>query len=266
MPPTPIHIDNSAPLILCLETSGQVCSVALCRGDHLLASLVLDRANSHADVLSKMIRDVLEYGQHTLAEVKAVAISNGPGSYTGLRIGMAQAKGLCFGANLPLLQIPTHSVMAMAAHPWLRSGDVVVTVQDARRQEVYLSAYQLFDNELTQIVPTQNVVMFTDEWQTITATLATQLNTRTPGFWWVGNGAGKCMAALEEASNALLPSSILREQSQPLATNMASLAFAAYKAKQFSPLAPATPFYLKPWVGNQTQQKKPQPPLESNNS
>jgi len=133
-------------LLLSLETSSPVCSVALhhLETGRLVGQTELRLEKSHSSHLSLLISQLLENTLHTLADVAAVAVSDGPGSYTGLRIGAAAAKGLCYALDIPLLAVSTlqslaHQVAAVTARP---EQYLYCPMLDARRMEVYAGVYQ----------------------------------------------------------------------------------------------------------------------------
>jgi tRNA threonylcarbamoyladenosine biosynthesis protein TsaB len=141
-------------LLLSLETSGPVCSVALHQAGQLVAYSELAQEKSHSGMLTRLIDDTLHHAQFSLADLTAVAVSAGPGSYTGLRIGVSTAKGLCFARGLPLLAVDTLKAMALPVTQMALLGDQAVfcPMTDARRMEVYLAQY---DYQLRELRPTQ---------------------------------------------------------------------------------------------------------------
>lgn len=139
-------IPKSNPVILMLETATATCSVALARGEQILAQRNSYAERDHARMLAVYIQQCLEEAGLQAAAIDAVAVSRGPGSYTGLRIGVATAKGICFSLDIPLLAVDT-SLSAAAwykqTHPGLDPETVLVPLIDARRMEVYGAAINM---------------------------------------------------------------------------------------------------------------------------
>jgi len=141
-------------LILSIETSTTNCSVSLSRkGKLLIVKEDYDKNYSHAERLHVYIDDVLKQAKVSVNDVDAIAISKGPGSYTGLRIGVSSAKGLCFALNKPLISIPT---LESLAHQVTNHDGVIVSMLDARRLEVYAA---IFDSNYVQIRETKAEVL-----------------------------------------------------------------------------------------------------------
>lgn len=149
-------------LILSLETATPVCSVALHQDGKLLAFAQISLAQSHSVVLTNLISNLLAYTQKTLAQIEAVAISEGPGSYTGLRIGTSTAKGLCVALDLPLLAVSTLRAMAWEVAQYQTDTDICYApMSDARRMEVYTA---VFDRDCHEILPTEAIVLEENIW------------------------------------------------------------------------------------------------------
>lgn len=128
--------------ILLLETATPVCSVALAQDGQILSEMYSDQQNSHSSKLSTFIDAMLRQHGVEPAQIGAVCVSSGPGSYTGLRIGVSTAKGFCYALGIPLLSVPTHEGMAaqyFAAHPGYQG--LVCPMIDARRMECYAAFY-----------------------------------------------------------------------------------------------------------------------------
>lgn len=150
--------------ILQLETSTDVCSVAIGHNGSTVCLLESQRPNSHTEQLTVLIMDCLTQTGISPGELSAVALSDGPGSYTSLRVGAATAKGLCFACNIPLitissLQILMHGVKSDA----LKAGDLVIAMIDARREEVYGS---VFNRERMELMPPRSIILDEDDMTT----------------------------------------------------------------------------------------------------
>ena len=138
-------------LILNLETATTVCSVSLGKDGKLLALKEQNGDYSHAENLTLFIEDVLKQANVKFSELDAIAVSKGPGSYTGLRIGVSTAKGLCYSLNIPLIAIDTLKSLAVGiknSDLKIRNSDLLCPMLDARRMEVYCA---LFDNSLNYV-------------------------------------------------------------------------------------------------------------------
>ncbi|WP_317172770.1 tRNA (adenosine(37)-N6)-threonylcarbamoyltransferase complex dimerization subunit type 1 TsaB [Hymenobacter sp. HDW8] len=179
-------------LILSLETSSPVCSVAVHQAGVLLGQAELRLEKSHSSHLSLLINQLLENTGHALQDVAAVALSDGPGSYTGLRIGGAAAKGLCFALDIPLLAISTLQALAwqVAAYTASPETHLYCPMLDARRMEVYTA---LYTHDSQEILPPTALVLTPHA-------LVEQLGGHRVLFF--GNGAVKFQALLAEQPNA----------------------------------------------------------------
>ena len=217
------------PCILSIETSTSVCSVALSADGKVLFEKTSFDGPSHASLLGVFVEEALVELKKKEKKLDAVAVSSGPGSYTGLRIGVSLAKGLCFGWNIPLISIHTLDIMAATV---IKQQNVDIdclycAMLDARRMEVYASIY---DSSMHTIRETTADIVETD-------TYASYLEKGKVCFF--GNGAAKCQSVIT-SSNALFVEDI-----HPLAVNMVSLAEEAYEKGQFEDVAYFEPFYLK---------------------
>ncbi len=219
-------------VILSLETSSPVCSVALHRvaDGSLVGQSELRLDKSHSTHLTVLIEQLLANTGHQLADLTAVAVSDGPGSYTGLRIGAAAAKGLCFALDIPLVAVSTLRALAaqVAAGTARPESWLYCPMLDARRQEVYAALYTHEGQEV--LVPTP-LILNAD-------TLAEQLAQQPLLFF--GNGAAKFRAVLGESAQAGFLVGI-----EPSALAVGALAVAAYQRQEFQDVAYYEPFYLK---------------------
>lgn len=216
-------------LTLNIETSTDVCSAALTDGQRLIASRMLAQGN-HAHDLPLFIDSLLTLMRSEGMQLSAVALSAGPGSYTGLRIGTATAKGLCYGYGIPLLAVDTLQLLCASL---LGSGfepspsQLLCPMIDARRMEVYTA---LFDSSLNRLSDVEAKVIDTD-------TYADLLQERQLVFF--GNGAAKLKSVIT-SPNAVFIDSIV-----PDAKYMGLLASSKLEASDFADLAYFAPFYLK---------------------
>lgn len=217
------------PLILNIETATDVCSVALCRGEALLSLAESQSVNDHAAQLTTYIERCMSEGGHHLADLDALAVSGGPGSYTSLRIGVATAKGICYALDKPLLAVPTLASLAHAAA--LVSTDqptLYYPMIDARRMEVYAALHDIEGREVTAPAAVVLHAGWLDEWL-------------QKGFAVVccGNGSVK-------ARPLFVSPQVFFTDLRCSAQHLAPLALEGFRQGAFVNLAYYEPFYLKP--------------------
>ncbi|HTM99452.1 MAG TPA: tRNA (adenosine(37)-N6)-threonylcarbamoyltransferase complex dimerization subunit type 1 TsaB [Pedobacter sp.] len=219
------------PTILQIETATEVCSVALAINGKTVAQKEEAAQNIHAAKLTLFIKEVMEQAQLTFGDLDGVAVSKGPGSYTGLRIGVSTAKGLCFALDKPLIAINTLMMMAdgfLKQNPGYKG--LVCPMIDARRMEVFTA---IFDDKLTEIEATNAKIV--DESSFLTVLAHHEIT-------FIGNGAAKCSALINHP-NAKFVSTNFNS-----ASYMSSLANLAFMDKKFEDVAYFEPFYLKDFV------------------
>lgn len=217
-------------LILSLETSTTVCSVAIHRGQDLLASAEVHIEQSHASKLAVLIDEVKKLAGIELNELRAIAISSGPGSYTGLRIGTSTAKGLCYALGIPLISINTLELLAYQMKEVNINKAFLCPMIDARRMEVYCL---LTDDKLRVKQPTEAKVI--DEFS-----FSDQLETQSIIFF--GNGSAKCKNVITHR-NALFINDIY-----PSAKQVGMMAYQKLLDKEVEDVSNAEPFYLKEFL------------------
>jgi len=215
--------------ILCLDTTTTNCSVTLSENGKILATKEnVDQGYSHAEKLHLYIEAVLLHCKWDKQELDAVAVSMGPGSYTGLRIGVSAAKGLCFALEIPLIAIPT--LQSLACKVPIFKYSYIVPMLDARRMEVYSA---VFSGAIESIRETKAEVL------TETSFLE-YLEKGTVIF--LGNGVEKFRAICHH------PKATFLEKELPSSKQMASLAFLKYEKNDFADLAYFEPYYLKDFI------------------
>lgn len=215
-----------------------MCSAALARDGRLLAERVSYEGKSHATLLTVFVEQILAETGIEATALDAVAVSLGPGSYTGLRIGVSTAKGICYATGAKLIAVDTLKAMAiMAEKNATPRPDLFCSMIDARRMEVYTAIYNA---DLEQIGDTKALVV--DE-----NSFADELKTNTIAFY--GDGADKCRSVISSA-NARFIDGVC-----PLAANMVPLAEKAYTAADFKDVAYFDPFYLKDFVATVAKHK-----------
>ncbi|GGZ33763.1 tRNA (adenosine(37)-N6)-threonylcarbamoyltransferase complex dimerization subunit type 1 TsaB [Echinicola pacifica] len=213
-------------LILSIETAVSVCSVAVHKDGQLEGLLEVHQANIHAQKLLPLIDSLLTGLGLTVKELSAIAVSEGPGSYTGLRIGVSTAKGLAFAHGLPLIGVGTLEGLAQRARPFLEEGDVVIPMIDARRMEVYA---KVVDAALQELEPLAPVIIDENSFAEYLA---------VGRVFFVGDGVAKVQEVLRHDHARYLPLT-------NSAVAIGELAFEKYKKGQFVDLAYFEPNYLK---------------------
>jgi len=216
-----------ASCILHIETSTKVCSVAVSNGEECVYKKEEYSGPSHAVLLGTFVQEAVEYMRSKGLSPDAVAVSSGPGSYTGLRIGVSEAKGLCYGWGVPLIAVPTLQIMASGMICEGQEADYYCSMIDARRMEVYAAIY---DKQLNEVKPTSADVITEDSY-------LDWLSKGTVLFF--GDGAAKCRPVM------LSKNAIFVENIHPLASNMIPLALDLFNKKKFVNVAYYEPFYLK---------------------
>lgn len=217
--------------ILSIETSTAVLSVALSEDRTVVCERVCTEARQQAALTAPLVKEVLDEAGLAIRDCDAVCVSAGPGSYTGLRVGVSTAKGLAFGAQIPLLAVSTLDILVAGA----LSGSgcceesFIVPMLDARRMEVYAAVYNAAGECLTPVEATivgpESYAGYLDRGRVL----------------FVGDGAVKCRGVITH------PNASFRE-AFPLARHMAPLALDAFRAGRFQDVAYFEPFYLKDFV------------------
>lgn len=227
------------PCILNIETATEVCSVVVNKGNDILFERVETKGPSHAVLLGQFVDDAVRKLREEGIKLDAVAVSCGPGSYTGLRIGVSQAKGLCYGLNIPLIAINTLKIMAKGVidSPQIKEGMLLCPMIDARRMEVYDVVLDQKLNELKEVAA--DII---DE-----HSFSDFLKDKQVAFF--GNGAAKCKEVIT-SDNA-----VFIEDIYPQAKNMRDLSLIAYESKDFVDVAYFEPFYLKEFVATTPKNK-----------
>lgn len=218
--------------ILNIETSTKVCGVSISKNGELLDFIENNEENSHAANLAPFINDLVKRNSLKYSDLSAIAISEGPGSYTGLRIGTSTAKGLCYALDVPLIAVSTlHSMAAYAKDLYPdNEGNVFRPMIDARRMEVYSQA---FDVSLNQIDDVAAVVVDADSFKQ-------ELDNTKVLFF--GDGAAKCMDLINH-HNAVLLTDV-----QASSLGMVEISYKKFQESDFVDVAYFEPLYLKEFV------------------
>lgn len=224
--------------ILNIETSTNVCSVALSQDGVCLYEDVNMEGPSHAQVLAGYVKNAVSFADSHAIPIDAIAISKGPGSYTGLRIGVSEAKGVAYGRDAKLLSVPTLKLLTvpiLLGHEELPEDALLCPMIDARRMEVYCA---LYDRALNEIVQTQALVIDSDSFK--------EYLDKQP-IYFMGNGANKCVETIQHPNAHFIKNIV------PRAKNMIPLAEMAMAKEQFEDVAYFEPFYLKEFVATKSK-------------
>ena len=236
--------------IILIETSTALCSVALAENGAITSYRESSAPKAHASLTAVFIQEMLQERGLTIADCDAVCVSMGPGSYTGLRVGVSTAKGLCFGSGKPLLAVGTlDTLVAQAADVTHGASDVthgltgdlrhIIPMVDARRMEVYTA---VFANENgTYVQTTETAPAIIDE------TSFAEYLEQGPCLF-IGDGAGKCADVIKHPNAHF-------SQCWPKASAMLAPALAAYRSGDFKDVAYFEPFYLKEFVATVSKKK-----------
>ena len=221
------------PCILCIDTSTEICSVALFKEEKLLSHQFSDKGYSHAENITVFISKALKEANLDLKDLTAVAVSKGPGSYTGLRIGVSTAKGICYALDKPLIAVDSLLSLAYGIKnkiPGKEKKCYIIPMIDARRMEVYCS---VFDEKLSEIEHIQAHILDTNSFQEYF----------NENKCYIGGTGAEKFKALHENNN-----NIINIFSTNVATNMILPVLEKYNKKQFENVAYFEPYYLKDFI------------------
>lgn len=217
-------------IILCIETGTEVCSVSLSKRNEIVAFRESSEPQAHARLLSVFIDEILKEAKLSTEQLSAVAVSEGPGSYTGLRIGVSTAKGICFGSNIPMIAVGSLAAITKGAVTSLNVPDALYCPMiDARRMEVYTA---LYDSNIQMKKEIQAAIIDENSFKE-------ELDKGIVYFF--GNGSAKCSTVITHPNAKFL-------EIVPSAVNMAPLALEKFRAGVFVDVAYYEPFYLKDFV------------------
>lgn len=221
-------------LILNIETATKNCSVSLSNNGNLITYReIAEQGYSHAEKLHVFIEEVLLEASIQFGDLKAVAVSQGPGSYTGLRIGVSAAKGLCYALNIPMIALDTLSVLA---HQIQIKDGLIIPMIDARRMEVYCA---VFDSHYEKILETKAEIITEESFSTYDETI-----------YFIGDSATKCKEVLKQSNHIFM-----EEIVYPSSKDMAKLSFKKYQENDFVDVAYFEPLYLKDFVATTPKSK-----------
>ena len=213
--------------LLNIETSTKNCSVSVAKdGETIALREIATEGYSHAEKLHVFIEEVLAEAKITYKELSGVAIGSGPGSYTGLRIGVSAAKGLCYALDIKLIAIESLAILASKV---LISDGVIIPMLDARRMEVYCS---VFDQDQNIIQKTSAKILDENSFEDVQGPI-----------YIIGDCQEKCQSVLIDDRFNFLP-----DFQYPSAQEMAALSYSKFKAEQFEDVSYFEPFYLKDFL------------------
>ena len=221
--------------ILCIETSTSVCSAAICKDGKPIKQCINYEGSNHARLLPLYIEELLAFAREQGLSIEAVALSEGPGSYTGLRIGTSTAKGLCYGLNVPLIPVPTLDVLCEAARKQSpntnHQSPIFLPMIDARRMEVYT----MINGETKAVVVENEETLYSGDEE----------------VYYFGDGAEKCQKVFTKPNWHYLPGIV------PEAQYVGGLANKRPMTNEQRPidLAYYEPYYLKEFVAAQSHVK-----------
>lgn len=222
--------------ILLIETSAKACSVALSQDFNVEFKRETLEGPNHASVLGQFVEDAIQYARENNMMPDAVAVSSGPGSYTGLRIGVSEAKGVAFGLNIPLIGIPTlealccHVMFCPILEEGMPEGGYYCPMIDARRMEVYTA---LYDVALKEVRPVKAEIIDQNF-------LKEELDSHP--IYFFGDGADKCKDIITHPNAHFIPNI------RPMASDLMALAIKKFNQGAFDDTAYFVPFYLKDFV------------------
>ena len=220
-------------LILVIETATKNCSLALCENGITTSSIEYNDGNfSHAEKLHVFIEEILSKSNRKLKDLNAIAVSKGPGSYTGLRIGVSACKGLCYGLNIPLIAIETLEILAKTylEENKITEQDLLIPMIDARRMEVYTT---VFDSKLNKIKDTEALILQNHSFDEFLSKSSCH---------FIGDGAEKSEVLFKRENTSFTPAIY------PSAKVMAQCVEQAFIAQKFEDTAYFEPYYLKDFV------------------
>lgn len=213
--------------ILNIETATRNCSVAIAKdGETILCKEIAELGYSHAEKLHVFIEEILNECEISFQDLKAIAVSKGPGSYTGLRIGISAAKGFCYALGIPLIAIDTLAILAHQAQ--VESG-IIIPMIDARRMEVYSA---IFDSNYIKLRDVKAEIITTDSFAE-----------NSEKIYFIGDCQEKCQSVLTKGNFNFLSDVIF-----PSAKEMSVLSFEKFTKNQFEDVAYFEPFYLKDFM------------------
>lgn len=231
--------------MIAIDSSAKTISIAICQENRVLASLNLGVGVTHSKTLFPSIDSLLKFCSLTIKDINAFAVSVGPGSFTGLRIGIASVKGMAYSQNIPCIGVST--LMALAYNQ-IDSNAVIAAVMDARRQQVYNAMFEAKDGSLNRLTPDRALGVFE---------LKTEIeqNYKNKRIILVGDGAEMCYNQLKDNKNICLSSLQNRFQN---ASSVAALGFYLYHCGKFTDAFKIAPNYIRLSQAERIRNEKPE--------
>jgi tRNA threonylcarbamoyladenosine biosynthesis protein TsaB len=223
-------------LILNIDTALETASVCLANGEEVLQLAINENQKDHAAWLHTAITDLLKKAGYTIDKLEAVAVSIGPGSYTGLRVGLASAKGFCYALKIPLIAVSTLKIIAVAAKEKKEEMDFICPLIDARRMEVFTS---LYDASLIEINAPSAMIIDENSFEEIL---------KSGKILFCGSGSKKLQAVIN-SENALFNNTTAN------ASHLTQLSYYSFRNKEFADLAYTEPLYIKEFYSSPTRVK-----------
>ena len=244
--------------IILIETSTALCSTALVENGVLTSYRESSAPKAHASLTAVFIQEMLAERGLTLAECNAVCVSKGPGSYTGLRVGVSTAKGLCFGSGKPLIAVGTLDTLVAQAIDEIATAEprndvkFIIPMIDARRMEVYSAVFEIATaesrNDVSEHTGKTTAMQITETAPEIIDENSFAEYLEQGPCLFIGDGAGKCADVIKHPNAQFC-------QCWPKASAMLEPAMKAYKEKRFEDVAYFEPFYLKEFVATVSKKK-----------
>lgn len=224
--------------LLNIETATHICSVSLSKDGETIDIKESFEDKTHAELLTVFIKDLLNRNSIKPADLSAIAVSEGPGSYTGLRIGVSVAKGLCYGLKKPLIAIPTLLAMAEGMkQDLIDDSSLLSPMIDARRMEVYTAIY----NQKLEVIEDVHAKVIDEE------AFKTLLDQNKINFF--GNGSEKCKSTIQHENANFIDKTYISSK------HMSQLAFEKFQNNDFKDVAYFEPFYLKEFQALKSKKK-----------
>ena len=222
-------------LILNIDTALETASICLARHEEIVQLAVNENQKDHAAWLHTAVADIIKINNYTIDKLEAVAISIGPGSYTGLRVGLAAAKGFCYALGIPLITVSTLKMIAFSAKENSAGIDLICPMIDARRMEVFTAVY---DHDLQEIKPPQALILDEHSFSEIL---------HSNSIFFCGNGAKKLNNIIKKENAFFFP------VSNPNASHLVPFSYHSFLNKQFASVAYTEPLYIKEFYGLPTR-------------
>jgi len=223
--------------IICIDTATPICSVALSINGSTITFREDKNGNKHAELLTIFIEEIMKESGLRFKDLDAIAVSKGPGSYTGLRVGVSTAKGLCYGIEKPLIAINTLKILASGYKQNVNAGELIIPMLDARRMEVYAGVY---DSQLNEVSITEAKIIDENSFDELLNQTICHL---------IGSGAEKCKSIIKHTNARFVI------DKQCSAKDMSNLVEEAFTLNKFEDTAYFEPFYLKDFVSTTPKKK-----------